>query len=194
MKRPNESTKNNFDSTFESYDGQLPPKIFRFENNSVSGANFVCESNDLTNKNHSGSQDDEDHEKKGMGCQNVSMHIGLFNNIVSCDSDEEDSFNDSWSSDSDCDDTDENLLLSPSINVNRQRKIKFADEVSKELELVFILDDSDPAYREARKGPWMKIARQRIRFTNRIQKLSKIISPILETEYREMVYEIYFMV
>lgn len=38
------------------------------------------------------------------------------------------------------------------------------------------------AYRDARKGKWMQAARDRDRFRRRIEELSRVITPILQTK------------
>lgn len=45
----------------------------------------------------------------------------------------------------------------------------------------------DHAYREARKGPWETLARDRIRFQLRIQRLETVLTPILTAEHRDKI-------
>lgn len=94
-----------------------------------------------------------------------------------------------YNSDGDSDATVENLTLK---YVQKEKKSRFADEVSRELETVLLLDDSDLEYRRARKGHWIILAFVRRLFKLRIEKLSKIISPILTKEHRDWVYQKYF--
>lgn len=42
----------------------------------------------------------------------------------------------------------------------------------------------DFAYRQSRKGVWEEIARDRVRFQRRIQKMEKIISRVLDEKHR----------
>lgn len=49
------------------------------------------------------------------------------------------------------------------------------------------------AHRAARIGPWETYARDRVRFENRIQQISKVLSPILEASHRAAVYQERFM-
>ena len=94
----------------------------------------------------------------------------LYDNSLRRNSPLEDGF------DYDSDATVENLPLANSDNSERKRTIRWADEVSKELEIVHILDDSDPAYRKARRGPWVVAAKKKRRRQKRIRRLSKIVS------------------
>ena len=43
------------------------------------------------------------------------------------------------------------------------------------------------AYRLARKGPWMKMALDRIRFKKRIDKIDKKIGYIFQQEHRQQI-------
>lgn len=44
------------------------------------------------------------------------------------------------------------------------------------------------AYREARKGKWEQVGRDRERFDKKINDLGSIITPILATEHREKIF------
>lgn len=45
------------------------------------------------------------------------------------------------------------------------------------------------AYSEARKGKWEQLGRDRERFVNRINEVSRILSPVLDVDHRQKVYE-----
>lgn len=49
------------------------------------------------------------------------------------------------------------------------------------------------AYAEARKGSWELLCLDRNRFENRIKGLNHIISPVLEVNHREMIFNERFM-
>lgn len=46
----------------------------------------------------------------------------------------------------------------------------------------------DFAYRQARKGEWEQIGRDRVRFNQRIENTKKVIDPILNKILREKIF------
>jgi len=59
--------------------------------------------------------------------------------------------------------------------MDRCRRVRFSRLVT-----VHVLDDCD----EDRYSPWMYVALRRYRFRRRIQSLSRVLEPILNTEHR----------
>lgn len=64
------------------------------------------------------------------------------------------------------------------------RKVKFNDKIN-----VHIMIAWDYAYRAARLGPWEQMARDRVRFRDRILRLEMTLSPIFEEKHREKIYK-----
>lgn len=48
------------------------------------------------------------------------------------------------------------------------------------------------AYKESRKRYWEWIAADRVRFFRRIEYIGKLITPILENKYRNIIYNLRF--
>lgn len=90
-----------------------------------------------------------------------------------------------WRLDSERNPIVEKSTITPKMTPKRKRVI-FADERSKNLVQIHYLWDWR-IYRETRKGQWMRLAQRRMDFRYRIEQLSKILSPILEKKYSEMV-------
>ena len=85
--------------------------------------------------------------------------------------------------------TDEQVPSTPTGAVKEKKKVKFADEHSLELVKVHNLVHWNFAYRSARKGRWMQEACDRMRFQHRIDRISTIVSPVLEKEHRKRVFK-----
>lgn len=64
--------------------------------------------------------------------------------------------------------------------LSRNKSVTFADVVTVRYQSTW----SEADYRAARRGPWMTMAVDRHRFRRRIEKLSKILTPILTDEHR----------
>ena len=161
------------------------------ENNSDNNASIMSESMEVNHEYAPDIQKDNLEEKTSIGeTQEDSLNIESFKNINLNEALEEEK-EVSFRLNSLLKDFFDNLPLSNTENNERKRTIRWADEVSKELEIVYMLD-SDPVYSEARKGPWRMAAKRRILFKKRIIQLSKIISPILSKEFRKSVYKILY--
>ncbi|KAK9507941.1 hypothetical protein O3M35_007697 [Rhynocoris fuscipes] len=75
------------------------------------------------------------------------------------------------------------------INLNSSKspqKVSFAS--GKQLTHVRTMFTWDYAHRSARKGPWETLALDTCRFRSKIQKLSDIISPILDQNHRKLIF------
>lgn len=78
-------------------------------------------------------------------------------------------------------------VVEPVLSKKCTKKVTFkADE---DLVTVHLVESDD----DTRAGPWEEYARDRVRFHNRIQGLSTVISPVLSTTHRENVYRKRFM-
>ncbi|XP_014284566.1 uncharacterized protein PPP1R15 [Halyomorpha halys] len=81
-----------------------------------------------------------------------------------------------------------NLALSP---VKKNKKVSFKPD--EKLVEIHTIVTWNYAHRAARVGPWETYARDRARFENRIQQVSKVLSPILEASHRAAVFQERFM-
>lgn len=116
----------------------------------------------------------------------------------SCDDDEDDDDDDGNDDDEDDDDdideTDNHLRKLDETNQpdsgfddKKQKKVRFNLKPT-----VHVMYSWDYAYRAARKRHWENYAIDRQRFKQRIDNLSEIISPILDTQHREKIYRTRF--
>ncbi|WKA13542.1 MAG: protein phosphatase 1 regulatory subunit 15b like [Cotesia congregata filamentous virus 2] len=92
--------------------------------------------------------------------------------------------------DTDDDDDFEILFISSSDDTNRDDyNLKMKKKVTFNLKpIIYKIIAWDFAYRASRKSNWEVLARDRIRFRNKINTLELILTPILKVEHRLKVW------
>lgn len=70
---------------------------------------------------------------------------------------------------------------------HKEKKVRFNLNLE-----IHIMHTWNFAYRAARKGHWENYVRDRSRFGNRIERVSSILNPILDSKHREKIYNLRF--
>ena len=72
-------------------------------------------------------------------------------------------------------------------NVGNMKKVRFAENPT-----IYTIQDDDEYFRNYRKPYWELMVIDRHRFKRRIDFSCKFLNPILNKEYREMIYMKYY--
>lgn len=121
-------------------------------------------------------EDDDDDDIDCKASSGSSKNYGYYSNQydteTDCSSDDSCDEEDEEDEDEDCDCvmlTDKKVRFDPNPKVHVMRTWSYA-------------------YRSARKGEWESIARDRVRFQNRIQRAAACLDPVLDPHHRQQIY------